>query len=264
MEPNVVSEEYLNLQTGIMEEQKKFRTYLKKDLSLDVEKGELNLEIPVLPQLTSPPVTIPLFREALDRISFVFKDHQPKIAEDIIQVVKGLTDEEVKKWIKGSITFNMDYFTLFSKGTPIEPSLLHFVAEQALRPFMQVLGEKCSTFINELDVMGTCPCCGEPPRLALLEEDGDKHLYCPRCETKWKQKKLQCVHCGDDRHENLFYVTIEEDATSKLEVCKTCQNYLKLVVEDINGEEKQATLLDLETIHLDFIAQQEGFGDSNS
>ncbi|MBU9721035.1 MULTISPECIES: formate dehydrogenase accessory protein FdhE [Bacillaceae] len=263
MERNVVSEEYINLQKGIMDEQVNIKDMINKKLVYELDKGSLNLESPVLPQMKISPVPVPLFRHAVESISHVVIKHNPDITEEFITKVRGLGDETVLNWIKGTITFDMVYFQNFSRENKImDPSVPHFLAEQSLRPFMQVLGERCASFINDIDVMGICPCCGETLRLAILQNDGEKYLFCPRCESMWLQKKMECVHCGDDDYENLFYVTVEEDTTSKLEVCKTCRNYLKLVVEAEMTGEKQAALLDLETIHLDFVAEQEGYGEN--
>ncbi|UCZ52390.1 formate dehydrogenase accessory protein FdhE [Bacillus shivajii] len=263
MNPNVVSEEYLNLQKGIMAVQKEVRQVVEQKINIAVDLDDYNRTIPVLPQLKTSPVPVPLYKEAVTKITSYLQEEHPAIAEDLNKMEQGLSDEELQSWIKEAITFNTFYFQDLSEKREVAPWLPHFVAEQALRPFMQVLSKAFQSHLDEWSVMGTCPCCGEPPRLAKIGNKGEKQMQCPRCESEWKEKRLACVHCGEDRHEHLFYVTLEEDEKVKIEVCKTCSNYLKLIDTKKTFIKKEAALLDLETIHLDFIAQEEGYGDES-
>ncbi|MCD8508839.1 MAG: formate dehydrogenase accessory protein FdhE [Bacillus sp. (in: Bacteria)] len=264
MSPNVVSEEYLALQKGIMEEQNKLKEKLMEELKVEINKEELDLSVPVLPQLTSTPVTPPLYHEAVVAISTYLHENSGQINEQLLVTVKNLTENQLLEWIKASITFDAEYFQQFAEENELEPWLPHFVAEQAIRPFLHVVSSKCTALLHEVKVMGTCPCCGEPSRLGKLTSKGEKFLYCPRCESEWKHKRLQCVHCGNDKHDNLFYLGVEEDEMTKIEVCKSCRNYLKLIDMKKTFAKKQAALWDLETLHLDFIAQEEGFGEESS
>lgn len=264
MSSNVVSEEYLALQKGIMEEQNKLKEKLMEELKFQINKDDLNMSVPVLPQLSSTPVTPQLFHDAVIAISTYLHEKSEQINEQLVETMKSLTEDQLVAWIKASITFDAEYFQKFAVDNDLDAWLPHFVAEQALRPFLQVVSSKCTAFLHEVKVMGTCPCCGEPPRLAKLTSKGEKHLYCPRCESEWKQKRLQCVNCGNDKAENLFYLGVEDDEMTKLEVCKSCRNYIKLIDMKKTFAKKQASLWDLETLHLDFIAQEEGYGEETN
>lgn len=264
MNPNVVSQDYLNLQKAIMDEQEKLVEDFNLSQAEPVNQDDLNFELPVLPQLKESPVQGDSFREALYRIESVLSAHEPVLKKDLSRLVSSLTDDDIVRWIKETVTYNTGYFQSFAEKYELPEWLPHFLAEQALRPFMQVLARRCRPFINDIEVMGTCPCCGEPHRLAKLDRNDHRFLYCPRCETEWRQRKSACVHCGDDRDGHLFYINIKEDAAAKIEICETCNNYLKIVETTKMPEDKSAALLDLETIHLDFVAQEEGYGDEPS
>lgn len=259
MNPNVVAEEYLNLQKAIMEAQKELTEAYVNEIDLDISNQKLNRELPVLPQLSQSPVPGVLYHKAVEKVAGVIEEHQPVLAEELRTVTESLTEEEVMTWIKEAIMFNEFYFKQRAKDLGVSEWLPHFLAEQSLRPFMQLMAREVSDIIQEFDVMGTCPCCGEPHRIAKLMNKGEKHLNCPRCETLWKQKRLACVHCGNDKHEQLFYINVKDDESSKLEVCDTCNNYLKVVDTEKTFAKKPAALMDLETIHLDFVAQEEGY-----
>lgn len=260
MNPNVVSEEYLALQKALINKQADWKTSLDSKMTLDVNPATLEREMPVLPQLEFSPVPGALFREVLIDMANVLNDHQPSLNEDIKKIIEDLPDDTIVKWVKETVTFNDRYFQRWAADRGISDWLPHFLAEQSLRPFMQLLAAKVSGIIQEFDVMGTCPCCGEPHRVAILDEFDQKYLRCPRCETHWQQKRIACLHCGDDRTEHLFYINIKEDDTAKLEVCETCSNYIKVVNPNEEIDQQEASLLDLQTIHLDFVAQEEGYG----
>lgn len=263
MNPNAVSEEYLTLQKNIMEAQKQIKKKLEQELEFAIDKEELEKNIPVVPQLNSTPVPVKLYEDAVRKITEVLNESNEELSNDNKVLIESLTLEDLDEWINGAIKFDTEYFYKYSKDKEVSEWLPHFIAEQALRPFMQVIADACAPFIDEMEVMGSCPCCGEPSRIGKLKKDGQKILHCPRCESEWKQKRLQCVHCGNDKHENLFYINVEEEENTSIEVCKSCRNYLKLVKIDRQSRGKQAALLDLETIHLDFIAQDEGYGEEH-
>ncbi|AOM82092.1 formate dehydrogenase accessory protein FdhE [Salisediminibacterium beveridgei] len=258
MNPNVVAEEYLILQRAIMDAQKELTEAYVNEIDLDIKKQDLKRELPVLPQLTQSPVPGVLYHQAVEKIADVIEEHQPDLADELNKIKATLTEEEVMTWIKEAVMFDEFYFKQQAKDRGVSEWLPHFLAEQGLRPFMQLMAREVADIIQEFDVMGTCPCCGEPHRVAKLIK-GEKHLNCPRCETLWKQKRLACVHCGNDKHEKLFYINVKDDESSKIEVCESCKNYLKVVDTEKLFANKPAALLDLETIHLDFVAQEEGY-----
>ncbi|RKL66806.1 hypothetical protein CR203_13300 [Salipaludibacillus neizhouensis] len=260
MNPNVVSEEYMELQKQLSVHQKQLCNSIVLSMDFTIRREDLNAGLPVLSQLKYTPVPAGLYLMAVKKVETVLISHQYELKEELNRLTTNLTEEDVYSWIKHAITFNTEYFQGLAEKKQLSPWLPQFLAEHALRPFMQGVAVLSQSFINEFDVMGTCPCCGEPHRLAKLASNEQKYLCCSRCETQWKQHKVSCVHCGDDRKGNLFYISILEDNRAKIEVCRTCNNYLKLITMIDQTEVKSAALLDLETLHLDFVAQEEGFG----
>jgi hypothetical protein len=60
-------------------------------------------------------------------------------------------------------------------------------------------------------------------------------------------------------HTKLKFLTIEGDAISQIQVCEECNGYIKLIDTRQYIEKPSASLLDLNTIHLDFVAQEHGY-----
>lgn len=260
MQPNVVSEEYLNLQKNIIEEQEKMKELIEDQLNLSIKEEDINFDKIVIAQLKETPVPVNLYEESVNRMIDVLSAQSEEISEQAKLLKEVLTEDVLNDWIKAAILFDETYFEKFSEDNNIVNWLPHFIAEQAIRPFLQIVSKESHMFIHKMSVIGTCPCCGEPARLAKLNKQREKYLLCPRCETEWKRKRLSCIHCGNDDHEQLFYIEVEEDKLSKIEVCKVCRNYTKLIDTGQLIRQKQAALMDLESIHLDFIAQEEGYG----
>jgi FdhE protein len=55
------------------------------------------------------------------------------------------------------------------------------------------------------------------------------------------------------------FITVEGDAASQIHVCDECNGYIKVIDTRQYIEKPQAALLDLNTLHLDFVAQEKGY-----
>jgi FdhE protein len=175
--------------------------------------------------------------------------------QDLHQTIHDLQ----KEWKK---TLNPDadmYFTEFARKNGIDECLPQFVAEMAARPYLHVLAEKVHNQIDSWKPGAGCPVCGEPVRLAQLEGEGKKAVHCPRRLHHWHVNRLTCSHCGNDHHETIRFLTIEEDPSSKIQVCEECHGYTKLIDTRQYLVQPEAGMLDLTTIHLDFVAQEHGY-----
>ncbi|WP_169837782.1 formate dehydrogenase accessory protein FdhE [Salipaludibacillus agaradhaerens] len=262
MDSQVVANRYMQLQRALFNEQQLLKEQFLPHIKKMFGDIPLNREVPVLMQLPRP-IPIELYRASLQAVSHIISDNEPHIKQDIYKLINELSDQQADQWIKAAIKYEMTYFHDLAKKQHVSDWLPHFLAEQAFRPFAQGIAHLHASIMTEFNVMGTCPCCGEPPRLGKVTRDQKTSLACPRCETQWYKQRLACVHCGDDKEENTFHLTIKEDESVHIEICSTCNNYLKLIDRSSYPETMSASLLDLQTIHLDFAAQEEGFGDDN-
>lgn len=53
--------------------------------------------------------------------------------------------------------------------------------------------------------------------------------YCPRCHANWQEKKLSCSHCGNEKYENMKYITVDGKSTDQIHVCEDCKGYTKII-----------------------------------
>ena len=112
----------------------------------------------------------------------------------------------------------------------IDSPALRVVAQVATLPLLvtaaQQLGREA---IPATWWEGYCPVCAAWPALAEFRGlERKRWLRCGRCGTAWEIPWLRCPYCGETHHEQLGYLAPEEGETSrKVEVCHTCNGYLK-------------------------------------
>ncbi len=142
-----------------------------------------------------------------------------------------------------------------------DESLLEFVLQAALKPFLASHAEALIGLVNQEDWRrGHCPVCGGNTDLAFLDrETGARWLFCSRCDAQWLFQRLECPHCGNQEPGKLAYFT-DDRGLYRLYACEKCRRYLKAI--DLRRAEC-VVLLPLErylTLHLDVQAQRDGYG----
>jgi ribosomal protein L37E len=106
-----------------------------------------------------------------------------------------------------------------------------------------------------------CYVCGADATLGeLIGDEQVKHLRCVRCGADWNVRRLLCVHCGNEDHRTQSF--LYPDGMRELyrvEVCDNCKGHLKLITCFESIPPEQLIVQDLDTLHLDLIAQQHGY-----
>ncbi|CCO08974.1 formate dehydrogenase accessory protein FdhE [Desulforamulus hydrothermalis] len=148
-------------------------------------------------------------------------------------------------------------------GMPLD--LLNFLALVACRPFLKSYGQAVLARLPLQDWLHShCPVCGDLPAMAkLVGQQGQRKLYCGRCETEWRYKRIGCPYCKEDNVSQASFITLEDGQQYRIYLCERCQTYLKTVDERVSGE-VDLFCEDLATVALDRIARAEGYrrGDS--
>jgi FdhE protein len=259
MKKSVVSKEYQKLQKEIIGLQEQWKLSLNPEcVQPNLDKAALEAGVPVT-ALAAIDFDISLFLQWIEEISELLTKYQPDL-EKSMETLKALLDEETaKRWIDEAFAFNHIYFASFAEENDVDQWIPQFIAETALRPYLQLTAEKAQDAI-QYGVHGAgCPVCGEPVRLAQLEGDGKKVLHCPRCLAHWNDKRITCSHCGNENHDTVQFLTIEGDSASQIQVCEECKGYTKIIDTRQYIIKPTPAMLDLNTIHLDFVAQENGF-----
>lgn len=107
---------------------------------------------------------------------------------------------------------------------------------------------------------GYCPICGGIPAMGeLVGDEGQKKLHCSICATGWEVIRHKCSYCGNEKTDGLEYFTAEGETGYRVDICRQCSCYLKVVDSRELGTGLPMDVEDLNTMHLDLLAQQEGF-----
>jgi FdhE protein len=256
---SVVSKEYQNLQKDIIRLQEQWKGMINPEtIKPNLDKAAMAAGVPVA-ALTAIDFEISLFLQWIEDIKTLLINNNPELEDKFAGVENLLNEETAARWIEEAFSLNQVYFESFAEEHGLESWIPQFLAETALRPYLQLTAEMVQPELDRGVSGAGCPVCGEPARLAVLEDEGKKILHCPRCLAHWRAKRLECSHCGNDDYSKIKFLTIEGDAASQIQVCEECEGYIKIVDTRQYIEKPSAALLDLNSIHLDFVAQENGY-----
>lgn len=259
MKKSVVSKEYQDLQKDILTLQENWKKRINPETIIpNLDKAAMSAGVPAA-ALASINFEISLFLQWIEEINELLVNNNPELESKLANVRTILNEETAIRWIDEAFSFNSVYFTSFAEENGLEEWIPQFLAETALRPYLQLTAEKIQHEITHAVAGAGCPVCGEPARLAVLEDEGKKVMTCPRCLAHWNAKRVECAHCGNDDHKTIQFLTIEGDASAQIQVCEKCTGYIKVIDTRQYLSKPSAAMLDLNTIHLDFVAQEQGY-----
>lgn len=110
--------------------------------------------------------------------------------------------------------------------------------------------------------VGRCPTCASGAGLAVLRAgDGARRLICLLCGEAWLAPRLMCAFCGTRDQSKLGTLHVAEGDPRWVEVCDACRRYLKTVDQRLlpDGYAVVPRAEDARTLHLDMIAEREGY-----
>jgi FdhE protein len=259
MKKSVVSKEYQNLQKEIIKLQDKWKLQINPEsIRPNLDKAAMAAGVPVA-ALTAIDFEISLFLQWIEELNGILIDNSPELETKLSNIVGLLNEENAIRWIDEAFSFNRAYFVGFAEQNGLEEWIPQFFAETVLRPYLQLTAEIAQHEIEHAVPGAGCPVCGEPARLAVLEDEGKKVMQCSRCDAHWHAKRLECTHCGNDDHKTIQFITVEGDSASQIQVCDECKGYIKVIDIRQYLSKPTAAMLDLTTIHLDFVAQENGY-----
>ncbi len=157
-------------------------------------------------------------------------------------------------------SFNAEYDQESEEEEPVF-DLLGFFIEESLRPALELVAERYAETIRQSNWSeGYCPVCSREPKIGKLKDDeGRRFLFCSQCATEWSFNRIKCPFCGNEEQSKLSYFTVEDDERHRVEVCDQCKRYIKTFDLSNTQEEPNLDIEDIATIHLDMLANEEGY-----
>jgi FdhE protein len=167
-------------------------------------------------------------------------------------------EEAAAAYLRGDDAF----FTDFGGKTPAAPRTLAFLVQSSLMPSLQEVSHRLVPEWPEDKtwLYGHCPVCGSPPLIGVLEgKEGRRYLWCSFCSAYYRVQRLPCPLCQEEKTEKLPFYVAEEEPGFRLNMCSTCNKYVKTT--DFRDFDRVSLPLldDLESIALDVLAQKRGF-----
>jgi FdhE protein len=149
----------------------------------------------------------------------------------------------------------------------LAPDLLWLIAELGAAPFAYALQDRLfapvvndNAFTAAADGWryGYCPACGSWPAVAELVSDRQV-LRCSFCALAWAMPGGGCIYCGESGERFAVSFPVPAHPDQRIETCRNCKGYLKVVEVRTLSPFPLVTISDLETTGLDVAAMQLGF-----
>ena len=158
------------------------------------------------------------------------------------------------------LTQDEEALSHLAKEATLDPNVLLFLGKTALRPSMDRLREMVSGDMDKDKWReGYCPLCGSQPDMAYFEKTGKRFLHCELCGEEWPFPRIKCPFCNTQEQDKLGYFEAEEEEGFRVYFCRECLRYIKTIDKKAFEEVAPLELENLATIHLDLLAQENGF-----
>ena len=197
--------------------------------------------------------------QACMEIAALVSECRPEVKNDIDRIT-GIPQNTLRGVIEAAVTGNLENFPENVDAHGLNMYILKFIVANTVKPFLRAFAQT----VSEEVMTGSwgesfCPVCGNKPYIGrLAKEDGKRYLRCSLCDTEWGYKRLACHNCGNEDHNSLSFLLVEETPGYLIDVCEVCKSYLKIIDERISFN-RGLDMADVQTIHLDLIARQKGY-----
>ncbi len=209
---------------------------------------------------------LPLDFESASKLLSRFMDHLMSTRrEDSDGLKKALEKSKsdadwTKALFRAVLEKNDESLTRFGRETDLDPKVLQFFAQLALRPSLEHLRNSVSEQIEKKGWdYGYCPLCGSEPNMAYLDKTGKRHLHCELCGEEWPHPRLNCPFCQNPEQKSLGYFQGEQEEGLRVDFCRRCERYIKTVDQRVLEDAGSIELEYLASLHLDLLANKYGF-----
>jgi FdhE protein len=209
------------------------------------------------------PVDVPSAESVLRHIKDALpaNSHSLKASCSALEKILGLPEEAKAGAWKTYLSLDEEPWLDPGEDAAVDAASLLFLARSCLRPSLEAYAEKLlGRFPAPQEWRrGYCPVCGSLPSLLVLQGEGERKGYCSWCGTSWELARFQCPYCDNRDHQSLGYLQIEGESAYRVQYCRLCRNYFKLIDTRELLEQPYLPLEEWKTLHLDLIAQREGW-----
>lgn len=154
------------------------------------------------------------------------------------------------------------FFAAWRNTLPASPRAMEFLVTSALAPGLHAAANALAPKLpkNLPHEHGHCPLCGSLPYVSLLrDKEGRRMGVCSFCGFEHRIRRIACPYCDESRQDQLKLFRVAEYPDVRVDVCATCSMYVKtLDCREMDGE-VFPELMDMLSVALDVLAQQQGY-----
>ena len=211
-----------------------------------------------------------LFRE----LCGILKSENKESSDEIAKIEGSLERRElILEEMFQSVLANGRRISELSEKLSLDRDIMLSLATASLKPSLEVTASYVTNVLEDVSWPGhCCPLCGASQAISELREpkqDGIKDttttqgaeriLHCSFCGSEWRTTRLGCTFCGNTDTKSLRYIYIDGDDGRRIDVCEKCRKYMKTVDSRAISHEIVPAVEDVATLHLDIIAEGEGY-----
>jgi FdhE protein len=234
---------------------------------------------PPAPERLAPADAVLQGRPLLDREAFpVNREHATNLFDQILALIcrepgpLGEAGQGLRAQLQNGglsveqlldhVLVDHDFFTQWGKDWPEAPRTAYFAAYNALLPGIRAAARALAPHLPEVHtwVNGSCPICGSLPLISILRgKEGFRHAVCSFCRHEYRVRRIACPICNADDQKQLTFFTVQEEPGLRVDVCKSCNHYIKTLDFRDLDREPVPEFDDLDSMALDFVARDQGF-----
>jgi len=167
-----------------------------------------------------------------------------------------------EKALRGLAAGDDTLFSTWRTRLPGSPRALDFLATTAISPSLNAAAEQLAARLPENlpHEHGHCPLCGSLPFISLLrDKEGARFGVCSFCGFEHRVRRIACAYCDEDDQGKLKLFRVAEYPGVRVDVCETCNMYIKTLDYRELDQKLLPALDDMATVALDVLAQQQGY-----
>jgi formate dehydrogenase maturation protein FdhE len=178
-----------------------------------------------------------------------FEDFYDKRKISLREMIENVLMRDMEKWYEMSQRYSISKEFLFEIG------------EYIAMPYLEL----CSEYFNKKLKNGswrrpTCPICGCPPSMALVEEElNERVMWCHLCDTEWTFSDKICPFCGNSELKSIKHIFPPVNCPHRIDACDKCGYFIKIIDEQLISKPPQFVIENLRTKKLETIATHKGY-----
>ena len=142
----------------------------------------------------------------------------------------------------------------------VPPDMLSLLLYLAVKPSLETGARQLAVHLTgEQGHRSSCPICGTAPIIGELDAEGHQWIHCGLCWHRWSVKRLACPFCDNQDSASLEYLYSEEESEYRVNLCRGCKRYLKVVDTRKMVRRFYPPLEQVASLHLDVMASEKGY-----